>query len=275
MNEDYAREFTAEDLSEEHQRLGSLTTKLVADYTRSLDTLRLCSEVTPADLEKLFDENLPREGMDAEKIFAQFARDVLLHAMNISSPRYFGQFNPTPLAIGVWADALIAAMNQNGAVWRNSPAASVIEKQVAKWLCAQVGYGEASFGTLASGGSEANLIALKCARDATAGEARDDGLRQTSATKEKSGRAGALTVYASEQCHYSLDKSVDIIGLGRCNLRKIETDERFHIRTERLVEEIERDLAKGNAPCAIVGMAGTTSTGVIDPLDELARIAAR
>ncbi len=73
MTEDYAREFTTEDLSEEHERLGSLTTKLVADYTRALDTLRLCSEVAPVDLEKLFDESLPREGMDAEKIFAQFA----------------------------------------------------------------------------------------------------------------------------------------------------------------------------------------------------------
>jgi len=274
MTKDSAQEFTSEDLSKEHERLGVIVTKLIADYARTLDDRALCSRAAPADLEKLFHEELPREGTDAEKIIESFARDVLPHGMNISSPRYFGQFNPTPLAIGVWADALIAAMNQNGAVWRNSPAASVIETQVTKWLCDRVGYGDAGFGTLASGGSEANLIALKCARDHVAEEAPNDGLRQTRGNTERTERtSGALIVYASEQCHYSLDKSVDIIGVGRRNLRKIETDGRFHIRVDRLVEEIERDVAAGDVPCAIVGVAGTTSTGAIDPLDELARVA--
>jgi aromatic-L-amino-acid decarboxylase len=207
---------------------------------------------------------LPANGLSADEILARFERDVAAHAMQIASPRYYGLFNPTPLPLAVWADALASAINQNGAAWRNSPSASIIEARVLRWLCELVGYGTASFGTLTSGGSEANLIGLKCARDKAHAGVRDRGLRAAQ---------GDLIVYASEQSHYSLTKSVDILGLGRENLRKIETDDYFHIRTERLREAIEHDRLAGCIPCCIAGAAGATSTGVVDPLDELADIA--
>jgi aromatic-L-amino-acid decarboxylase len=155
-------------------------------------------------------------------------------------------------------------LNQNAGAWRNGPTSALMEAQVIRWLCELIGYGPEAFGTLASGGSEANLIALKCARDHAAGQICDAGVRATE---------GELTVYASEQCHFSLEKSVDILGMGRKSLRKIDTDERFHIRLDSLNERIERDRSEGRLPCCIVGMAGATSTGVIDPLPELANIA--
>lgn len=263
----------AELLSQEHERLGQAVTRVIVDHARALDGVRVCSAATPGDLEKIFDEPLPINGVNAEEVLASFARDILPHAMQIPSPRYYGLFNPTPLPVAVWADALCSAINQNGAAWRNSPSASIIEARVLRWLCTLIGYGEGSFGTLTSGGSEANLVALKCARDRAGGVAGDavrtKGLRAVASAKK------AFTVYASEQCHYSLEKSVDILGLGRANLRKIETDDRFHIRCDALREAIERDLAEGNTPLCIVGAAGATSTGVVDPLDELADLAER
>ncbi|HEX8457890.1 MAG TPA: aspartate aminotransferase family protein [Pyrinomonadaceae bacterium] len=258
----------SESLSAEHAELGRLATEIIARYARTLEEARVCSEATPSELEKMFDEPLPREGTAARELFDRFEREVLPHAMNIPSPRYFGLFNPTPLPVSVWADALASAINQNGAAWRNSPSASVVESRVLRWLCEIIGYGAESFGTLTSGGSEANLIALKCARDRAAAEVRDHGLLRAVST------GGNLVVYASEQCHYSFVKSVDILGLGRENLRKVASDEQFHLRTDELRREIERDLAAGNLPVCIAGAAGATSTGVIDPLDELASIAA-
>jgi glutamate/tyrosine decarboxylase-like PLP-dependent enzyme len=256
----------ARTLADEHERIGRAAVEIVSDYTRSLDDAPVCSSAGPAELEALFDEPLPQEGQSVEDIFEKFKRDVLPHAMNIPSPRYFGLFNPTPLPVAVWADALASAINQNGAAWRNSPSASVIEARVLRWLCQLVGYGTESFGTLTSGGSEANLIGLKCARDRIVEGVRDRGLRSSKA-------AGKLVVYVSEQCHYSFVKSVDILGLGRENLRKIETDERFHIRTDLLREAIERDISEGHTPVCVAGAAGATSTGIVDPLDELADIA--
>jgi aromatic-L-amino-acid decarboxylase len=254
----------------DHERLGRAAAEIVSTYARSLDARRVCSEATPADLEKLFDEPLPLEGGEALEVFRKFEREIVAHAMHIPSPRYYGLFNPTPLPVAVWSDALASALNQNGAAWRNSPAASVVEARVLRWLCEIVGYPPASFGTMTSGGSEANLVALKCARDRAAEGARDEGLRRARSSRPD----GDFVVYASEQCHYSFEKSVDILGLGRRNLRKIETDEHFHIRTDLLRREIERDLAAGNVPVCVAGAAGATSTGVIDPLDELADIAA-
>lgn len=192
-------------------------------------------------------------------------RDVLPNTTAISSPRYFGLFNPAPLPIGVWVDALCAALNQNAAGWRNAPVATVLEALVIAWLCDLIGYDHTSFGTLTSGGSKANLIGLKSARDRTMPSAPLHGLT-TGDT------APPLTVYASEQCHFSLIRSADILGLGRDNIRTIDTDSRLHIRLDALRAALDRDRQESR-PCCIVGLAGATSTGVIDPLDDLADIA--
>jgi aromatic-L-amino-acid decarboxylase len=253
-------------LAAEHERLGRAAVEIVSAYARALDDAPVCSQATPAELDALFDEPLPLEGVSPEEVFEKFRRDVIPHAMNIPSPRYFGLFNPTPLPAAVWADALISALNQNGAAWRNSPSASAVEARVLRWLCQLVGYGPEGFGTLTSGGSEANLVGLKCARDHAVRGARDRGLRASDAK-------GELLVYASEQSHYSFVKSVDILGLGREGLRKIDSDGRFHVRTDLLREAIRRDIGEGHTPVCVAGAAGATSTGVVDPLDELADIA--
>src|SRR3989440_756768 len=254
---------STDELRQQHEKIGGAVTKLISERAARLDELPVAPSATPDELKSLFDEPLPIAGSPAEEILQQFARDVVPNTMGVPSPHYFGQFNPAPLAIGVWADALCSSLNQNAGAWRNGPASAMIESQTIRWLCELIGYGEDSFGVLASGGSEANLIALKCARDRISPEIARRGARQGS----------DLTVYTSEQCHYSVEKSLDILGLGRESLRKIETDEQFHIRLNKLNEAIEQDLNEGRRPFCIVGVAGTTATGVIDDLPALAEIA--
>src|SRR5215211_2742863 len=234
-----------DDFVEQHRFLGPAVARIVADHVAGLATRRVTPEATPADLEKLFDEPLPEKGIALEEILSRFRNDVAPNAMDVPSPRYFGQFNPTPLPIAVWADALASMLNQNAGAWRNGPTSAMIEARVIRWLCDLLHYGPKSFGTLASGGSEANLIALKCARDSVAASIKDRGVRTAAAD---------LVIYASEQCHYSIDKSADILGLGREGLRKIPTDKRFHIRVDALQEAIARDREAGMLPCCIVGM---------------------
>jgi aromatic-L-amino-acid decarboxylase len=253
-----------DDIAEQHERIGKAVASIVAEYAASLDSRKVTSEATPKFLEKLFDEPFPEKGIGADEILAKYRQDVITHAMQVPSPRYFGQFNPTPLPISVWADALSSSLNQNAGAWRNGPTSAMIEARVLRWLCELVGYDAESFGTLASGGTEANLIALKCARDRAHKTAVELGLRSA---------PGDLIVYASEQCHFSIDRSIDILGLGRASLRKIETDARFHIRLDVLRKQIETDLEAGCVPCCIIGLAGATSTGVVDPLRELESIA--
>lgn len=254
-----------DDIVEQHKQLSQVVPQLIIDHVTDLDSRRVSPEGTPAEMERLFDEPLPENGISIDEIMKRFRSDIAPNSMMVPSPRYFGQFNPTPLPIGVWADALSSVLNQNAGAWRNGPASAMIEARVIRWLCDLIGYGAKSYGTLASGGSEANLIALKCARDNVAETIKGSGVRTT---------AGDLVVYASEHCHYSIDKSADILGLGRDLVRKIPTDERSHIRVNDLRRAIAHDREAGRIPCCIVGVAGTTSTGVIDPLEDLAEIAA-
>ena len=79
------------------------------------------------------------------EILAQFTGEIARHAMAVPSPRYYGQFNPTPLPIGIWADALSSALNQNAGAWRNGPTSAMIEARVMRWLCELVGYGPEEF----------------------------------------------------------------------------------------------------------------------------------
>src|ERR1041385_1291505 len=252
-------------LSAQHEQIGRAVVKLIAEHAANLESLPINSGATPNDLAKLFDEPLPVRGTSPDEILEKFSAEIAAHAQQVPSPRYFGQFNPTPLAIGVWADALSSSLNQNAGAWRNGPTSAMVESQVIRWLCELIGYGGQAFGVLASGGSEANLIALKCARD-RAGQ-------QQIATRGVRALDHELTVYTSEQCHFSVEKSLDILGHGRESLRKIKTDDRFHIRLDDLRAAIKADVDAGRRPSCIVGVAGTTSTGVIDPLPELAGIA--
>ena len=253
-----------DDIVEQHKFIGQEVTRLVAEHYQSVDNRRVAPVSTPAEMEQLFAEPLPEQGTDLAAILDRFRDHIGPNSMMVPSPRYFGQFNPTPLPIGVWADALASALNQNAGAWRNGPTSAMIEARAIRWLCDLIDYGPASFGTLASGGSEANLLGLKCARDSVSESIRDRGLRSV---------PGDLMVYASEQCHYSIDKSVDLLGLGRSGAHKIATNERFHIDVDQLRKAIKADRDEGRIPCCVVGVAGTTSTGVIDPLAELASVA--
>src|ERR1044072_8350893 len=189
-----------DDFVEQHRFLGPAVARIVADHVAGLASRRVTPEATPEELEKLFDEPLPEKGVALEEILERFKNDVAPNAMGVPSPRYFGQFNPTPLPVGVWADALSSMLNQNAGAWRNGPTSAMLEARAIRWLCDLLNYGPQSFGTLASGGSEANLIALKCARDSAAREIKDRGVRRAS---------GDVVFYAFEQCHYYINNRGD------------------------------------------------------------------
>jgi glutamate/tyrosine decarboxylase-like PLP-dependent enzyme len=146
-------------LSAQHEQIGRAVVKLIAEHAANLESLPINSAATPNDLKKLFDEPLPVAGTPPEKILEQFARDIAANAQQVPSPRYFGQFNPTPLAIGVWADALCSSLNQNAglAQWPDVGDGGIAGHS----LALRIGrLWRQAFGVLASGGSEANLIAL-------------------------------------------------------------------------------------------------------------------
>jgi glutamate/tyrosine decarboxylase-like PLP-dependent enzyme len=254
------------------RRMGYTFVDLMAEYLKGLEGRRVYGPVSPSGMDDLFDEPLPEEGSGFEDLVQECRTKVFPNSMAIGSRRYFGMMNPAPLPVAAFADALAAVMNQNVASWRHAPAATAIEKRVMRWLCGLAGLDEDAFGTLVPGGSLANVTGLKLAMNRALGR---DLSRLDSEDPGCAGQLGALTFYVSTQGHYSFEKAVDLLGLGRGQLRKIPEDALFRIDPFRLEAAIAADRAAGRRPCCVIGIAGTTNTGSVDKLDRLADIAQR
>jgi aromatic-L-amino-acid decarboxylase len=251
------------------REMGYAMVDLVVEYIQGLEGRRVYGPLTPAGLDDTFAEPMPEEGTPFAELVQDCRSRVFPNTMAIGSRRYFGMMNPAPLPLAIFSEALCAAMNQNTASWRHAPSGTAIEKRVIRWLCDLFGLPERSFGTMTDGGSLANITGLKLAINRVLG--RDlSRLNDPSAPGPDLAR---LTFYVSAQAHYSFEKAIDLLGLGRGQLRRIPVDELYRIDLVALEAAITADKAAGLRPACIIGIAGTTNTGSIDKLDRLAALA--
>jgi aromatic-L-amino-acid decarboxylase len=226
------------------------------------------SGASVADLDRLFEGPIPEHGRDPLAVLRECRETVFRHSMRMSHPRIFGLFNPAPLPIAAFAELPAAFLNQSVDAWKAGPAATHLEKRLVRWMNDLIGFGPQAFGVFTSGGGIANTIALKMARDRATGlGSRRDGLPD--------GFRGRLRVYASDQAHFSIGRSLDVLGLGEAALVRVPSDDRMRLVPEALDAAIARDRERGAAPMAIVATAGTTNTGNLDPLPAIGRVARR
>ena len=245
------------DISPEQYRiLAQRAADLTADFLQQLPMAPAFPMTTGEEVKGIFDLELP------EKALYDAAFDDLEQVLELSrppSPRFFGYVLGSGEPVGAIGDLVASVLNQNVTSWRSGPAAATIERTVVRWLGEFIGCNGFS-GSLAGGGSSANLMGLAMAREAKA-PANDNGAEQ-------------CVIYASSEVHMSVPKAAALLGLGYHSIRYIGVDERFRMKVDELKSAIREDRAGGKKAIAIVGSAGTTATGSIDPLDELATIAA-
>jgi glutamate/tyrosine decarboxylase-like PLP-dependent enzyme len=180
--------------------------------------------------------------------------------VQVTHPRYFGLYNPSVTLAGVVADTLVAMFNPQLANWRTSPAANEIERHTLGWLAQKFGLPEDSIATFTSGGMEANLSAVVVALTHAFPEYGEHGLRHL---------AGEPAIYLTGEAHHGFNKIAHMVGLGRKNLRAIGTDSGLKMNVEELKTRVAEDRVNGLLPFMVVGNAGTTAAGVIDPLAEI------
>ena len=183
---------------------------------------------------------------------------VLDHSIAQPRPRYFAFVASSGLEIAVLGDALASCHDVNLAVVAG--AADLVERQTLEWLGQAFGYPVAT-GTFSSGGTVSNMTALAAARERALPGSRNTGL---------SGRPCAL--YASSDVHESVTRAAELLGIGRDRVRRIPIDANRRMRTDACAEAIDADRSAGVAPVAVVATAGTTLTGAVDPIDELADV---
>ncbi len=244
--------------------MGHEVIDLLADYFTQIEETPLMPDVDPARLVQLFDEPLPQEDSTSDRVLTELREKLLPNCAQINHPGYFGFITPTPTPVGVIGDLIASALNQNVGVWPSAPSATAMERQTVRWLTSLIGYNDHSGGNLTSGGTTANFIALKLARDWASKDS----------TQHK-GLSSPWSAYTSEERHISVDKAVDAVGLGREMLRILPTDDRFRVSIDALTAAIKRDREIGITPCCIIAAGGSTNNGAVDDLRQLRQIADR
>ncbi|MGA2250245.1 MAG: aminotransferase class V-fold PLP-dependent enzyme [Terracidiphilus sp.] len=205
-----------------------------------------------------FSRAIPLEEVAAD------VEEMLRHwQVQITHPRYLGLFNPSVTFASVVADALVATYNPQLAAWRTAPAPNEIERHTLGWLTTKFGLPSNAIATFTSGGAEANLSAVVTALTHAFPDYGDDGLRSLTATP---------VIYLSAEAHHSFSKIAHIVGLGRKSVRVVPADSDLKMSSRELASKISEDRANGFAPLMVVGTAGTTAAGAIDPLQEIAKL---
>ena len=179
--------------------------------------------------------------------------DVLPFVGHFDHPRFFGYIpgaGTWPAALG---DLIAAATMIDAGSWREAAGPSALELTVLDWFRDWVEYPESAAGVLVSGGSAANLTAIACAREALIGP-----------------MSPRIVMYTGDQTHSSVARAARHLGFRPDQLRVLPTDDDFRLRPADVIAAIDADLAANSLPLFVSANAGTTNSGAVDPIGELA-----
>ena len=219
----------------------------------------------PSDVLAAFEAPLPRHPEPLSDVWREVAASVMAYPMGNVHPRFWAWYMGASNFTGALGDFFAAIQGSN--LGGGAHAAALLDRQVVDWLKAMVGFPKSASGTLVSGGSMGNIIALAVARNVTAGaDVRELGVAAI---------AKPLAFYGSDQIHSCHRKAMEALGLGNRALRRIATDQLLRIDLAALEAAIADDLAKGFRPACVIATAGTVNTGAIDDLRALAALAKR
>lgn len=225
--------------------------------------------VSAEKLEAMLPAELPARGKPLDETLETLWEVAVEHGRRNRHPGFFGYVCSPGLPTDVVANAMTTALNQNVTGFSSAPGATTLERTFIRWMNGLVGMPESAGGLLLSGGSMANMTALTIGLHRCAGpELRTMGLAAMS-------RSGEFTLYASEATHFSVERAAIMLGIGAANVRKIPVDAEWRIVPDELELTLQRDVEKGFRPFCVVASAGSTTTGSIDPLDEIASVCSR
>jgi aromatic-L-amino-acid decarboxylase len=217
----------------------------------------------PEEARAALDGPLPLEPADPAVVYDEFRRNILPYPTGNIHPRFWGWVMGTGTPLAMLADMLASGMNPHLAGYDQS--ASLVERQVVRWLAELLGYPADASGLLVSGGSMANLIGLTVARNSRAGyDVRQLGLQGPGAPR--------LVFYGSSETHSWARKGAELLGLGNGAFRRIPVTAAYTVDLGALSDAIAADRRAGLRPFCVIGNAGTVNTGATDNLLALARI---
>ncbi|MCL5497495.1 aspartate aminotransferase family protein [Escherichia coli] len=210
------------------------------------------------------------QGLGNQAAIERAVEYFLKDSLSVHHPQCVAHLHCPSLVISQAAEVLINATNQSMDSWDQSPSATIMEVKLVEWLREQVGFGAGDAGVFTSGGTQSNLMGLMLARDAFFAR-QGHSVQQNGLT----GDLSKLKVFCSENAHFSVQKNMALMGLGYRSVTLVKTDEFSRMDVSDLSAKLAQAKANGEQVMAIVATAGTTDAGAIDPLADIAALAAK
>jgi aromatic-L-amino-acid/L-tryptophan decarboxylase len=252
---------------DEFRRHGHDVVDWIADYYARVESLPVLSRVEPGQIRAALPSDPPMKGEPFDLILGDIEKIILPGVTHWQSPSFYAYFPCNASGPAILGDLLSSGLGVQGMLWATSPACTELETHVLDWLVTMLDLPRKFLSTSSGGGviqdtaSSASLCALLAARELA-----------TDFASNRRGCDGKLVAYTSSQAHSSIEKDVQIAGIGRENLRLIAVDENFAMRPDVLSRQIEKDRSAGLFPCFVCATIGTTSSNAIDPVAEIGRI---
>jgi aromatic-L-amino-acid decarboxylase len=251
----------------EFRRYGREVVDWIADYYEHIESMPVLSRSKPGQIRASLPAHPPSNSEAFESILKDVTDLILPGVTHWQSPNFFAFFPGNTSGPAILGDLLSSGLGVQGMLWATSPACTELETHVLDWLVEMLGLPDKFLSTGTGGGviqdsaSSATLCALLAARE-----------RTTNFASNEQGCDGSLVAYTSSQAHSSVEKAVKIAGIGRANLRLIDVDDGFAMRSDLLAAQIEKDRQAGHTPFFVTATVGTTSSNGIDPLPEIGNI---
>lgn len=212
--------------------------------------------------EQLYDRldlSLSKDPIEEEK-FQEVLKDLVFTTPRTATSAFFNQLFGGRNEKAVLGDLLAVILNNSMYTYKAAGPMIGVEKVILREVCNMIGWDEEAAGTFATGGSMTNYMSMIMGRDAFNENIRKEGVKQH------------LTVYTSEESHYSIPKNAAFSGIGRENVRFIPTNNLGEMDVNALNRQVEKDKKEGYHPVLVNATAGTTVLGAFDDINAISKV---
>ncbi|EIC84996.1 aspartate aminotransferase family protein [Serratia sp. M24T3] len=228
------------------------------------------SGILPHELAPKFSEVNLDQPLGSNEAALDELKDLYLRdAVWFHHPKYVAHLNCPVVLPSLLAEQIMAAVNSSVDTWDQSAGGTLIEQKVIDWTLGRIGLPASSDGIFTSGGTQSNLMAMLLARDSWCAAHHPGHLIKHRGLPQD---AAKWRVFTSKLSHFSIQKSMAILGLGYDAVIPVDCDEHYRMDARLLEQEIQQCLHEGLIPIAIVATSGTTDFGSIDPLQDISKL---
>lgn len=249
--------------SKDFRKQGYAMIDRIAAYYEHIEKYKVLAQSEPGSIKNKLSQSMPANGEPFETIAKDIDSIIMPGITHWQHPGFMAMFPSNASFPSILGELFVAGLGINAMFWDTSPAAAELEEQVLNWLRDATGLPHTFKGVIHDTASSSTFTAIICAREKISNyNINENGYKDFT----------SCTIYCSNQAHYSIEKGGKAAGIGKNNIRKIDTDKNFAMDINALEKSILSDIQNGKKPMMAVATLGTTNSLAFDPLFEIGNI---